>query len=81
MEMNIVFKKDINAISYIDENLKDCSNPDKVALNIKKARIYKANNQLEEAKQCIRLVLDLTEDADEREIIQHLLDNNLNELD
>ena len=80
MEISIVFKKDINAISYIDGKLKDCSIPDKVAWNVKKARIYKANNRLDDAMQCIQLVLDYTEDLDEKEIIQNLLNNNLNEL-
>lgn len=80
MELKIHFDKDLSTLSYIDSHLKNCSNSEKVAWNFKKAIVLKANNKLEEAKQCIQNVIENTLDDKQKEIMQELLKNDLKEL-
>lgn len=80
MEIKMVFDKDLKTIPYIDDNLKECSNPEKVAWLIKKATLLKSNNKLEDAIECIKQALVYTTDEDEKEIINELINSRLENL-
>lgn len=80
MELKIHFEKDLSTLSYIDSNLNNCSDSEKVVWNFKKAIVLKANNKLEEAKGCIQQVILNTQDEKQKEMMQELLNNELKEL-
>ncbi|WP_294562770.1 hypothetical protein [uncultured Traorella sp.] len=80
MDMKMYFDKDISTLPYIDEKLENCDDADKAVWNLKKAYVLKANQKLEEAKECIRLVMQYTNDPTQKQIMQDLLDNNLKDL-
>lgn len=80
MEIKIVFDKDLSTLEYINKNIKDGSDPEKVSWNIKKATLLKANNKINAAIECIKEALAYTNDDDEKEIIQNLIDSKLKNL-
>ena len=80
MDMKMYFDKDISTIPYIDEKIEDSDDAEKAVWNLKKAYVLKANKKLEEAKECIRLVIQYTNDPTQKKIMQELLDNDLKDL-
>lgn len=80
VELRIYFDKDISTIPYINNKLKNCNNAEKVAWNFKKAVVLKANNQLEQAKECMKIVIENTSNPDQKSAMQELFDNNLKDL-
>lgn len=79
-ELNIFFTKDISTLSYIDGKLENCSDLDKVEWNFKKAVVLKANDRLEEAKECMKIVIENTKNPEQKKAMQEILDNNLKDL-
>lgn len=80
VELNIFFTKDISTLSYIDGKLENCSDLDKVEWNFKKAVVLKANDRLEEAKECMKIVIENTKNPEQKKAMQEILDNNLKDL-
>lgn len=80
MEIEMYFEKSLSCIDYIDERMEFSSEAEKVILNYKKAVILKEHNLIEEAKECVRYILEATTDPKQREIMQEALDNNLETL-
>ena len=46
----------------------------------KKAVILKENNYIEEAKECVRYIMEATTDPKQREVMEEALNNNLETL-
>lgn len=80
MEYKIYLEKDIKAIPYIDSLLKDCTDAEKAVHYLEKTYIYKENNQLDLAKECMQQVIAYTPDEKQKQAFQELLDNNLKNL-
>lgn len=80
MEIKIYLDKDINAIPYIDSILEECSDQEKAIRYLEKTYIYKENNQLEDAKECMKKVIEYTTDKTQKQVFIDLLANNLKEL-
>ena len=80
MEIKIYLDKDINAIPYIDSILEECSDQEKAIRYLEKTYIYKENNQLENAKECMKKVIEYTTDKTQKQVFIDLLANNLKEL-
>lgn len=80
MEIKIYLDKDLNAIPYIDSILKDCTDQEKAIRYLEKTFIYKENNQLENAKECMQKVIEYTTDETQKQVFIDLLANNLKEL-
>lgn len=80
MDMKMYFDKDMSTIPYIDEKIEDSDDAEKAVWNLKKAYVLKANKKLEDAKECIRLVIQYTKDPTQKKIMQELLDNDLKDL-
>lgn len=80
MEIKIYLDKDINAIPYIDSILEECSDQEKAVRYLEKTYIYKENNQLENAKECMKKVIEYTTDKTQKQVFIDLLANNLKEL-
>ena len=80
MEILIYLDKDIKAISYIDSILKECSDQEKAVRYLEKTYIYKANDQLKDAMECMNKVIEYTTDEKQKETFKELLANNLKDL-
>ena len=80
MEIRIYLDKDIKAISYIDSILKECSDQEKAVRYLEKTYIYKANDQLKDAMECMNKVIEYTTDEKQKETFKELLANNLKDL-
>ena len=80
MEYKIYLEKDIKAISYIDSLLENCEDVEKAVHYLEKTYIYKENNQLDLAKECMKQVISYTPDEKQKQAFQELLDNNLKDL-
>ncbi len=80
MEIKIYLDKDIKAIPYIDAQLEDCTDQEKAVKYLEKAYIYKANNQMTNAIDCMNKVIEFTEDPRQKETFKQLIDNNLEDL-
>ncbi|MBR3840113.1 MAG: hypothetical protein IKM20_03140 [Erysipelotrichales bacterium] len=80
MEIKIYLDKDIKTITYIDSILEDCSDQEKAVRYLEKTYIYKANDQLNNAKECMNKVIEYTTDEKQKQIFKDLLANNLKDL-
>lgn len=80
MDIKMYFDKDLSTISYIDEKLQDCSDAQKAVWNLKKAYVLKANDKLDEAVECMKIVVEYTTDPTQKQIMQELVDNRLKDL-
>ena len=80
MEIRIYLDKDIKTIPYIDSILEDCSDQEKAVRYLEKTYIYKANDQLNNAKECMNKVIEYTTDEKQKQIFKDLLANNLKDL-
>lgn len=80
MEIKIYLDKDIKTIPYIDSILEDCSDQEKAVRYLEKTYIYKANDQLNNAKECMNKVIEYTTDEKQKQIFKDLLANNLKDL-
>ena len=80
MEIRIYLDKDIKAIPYIDSILEDCTDQEKAIRYLEKTYIYKANNQLDKAKECMNKVIEYTNDEKQKQIFKELLADNLENL-
>lgn len=80
MEIKIYLDKDINAIPYIDSILENCEDQEKAIRNLEKTYIYKTNNQLDKAMECMNEVIKYTTDENQKQIFKDLLSNNLKDL-
>ncbi len=79
-ELNIFFTKDLSTLPYIERKLENANDLDKVEWNFKKAVVLKANHRLEEAKECMKIVIEKTTNQTQKKAMQELLDNNLKDL-
>lgn len=77
MEIKIYLDKDIKAIPYIDSILEDCDDAEKAIRYLEKTYIYKENNQLDKAKECMNKVIEYTPDEAQKKTFKDLLENNL----
>lgn len=80
MELRIYLDKDIKAIPYIDSILEDCSDQEKAVRYLEKTYIYKANDQLNKAIECMNKVIEYTTDEKQKQIFKDLLANDLKDL-
>ena len=80
MEVVMYFDKSMSCIEYIDERMAFASEQEKVVLNYKKAVILKENNHIEEAKECVRYIMEATVDPEQRKVMEEALENNLETL-
>ena len=80
MDLKMYFDKDLSTIPYIDEKLKNCNDQQKAVWNLKKAYVLKANNKLDEAIECMKIVVEYTTDPTQKKVMQDLIDNRLKDL-
>ena len=77
MKIKIYIDKDINAIPYIDSMLENADDKEKAVRFLEKTYIYKENNKLDDAMECMRKVIEYTPDDKQKQIFQNLLNNKL----
>ena len=77
MKIKIYIDKDINAIPYIDSMLENADDKEKAVRFLEKTYIYKENNKLDDAMECMRKVIEYTPDEKQKQIFQNLLNNKL----
>ena len=77
MKIKIYIDKDISAIPYIDSMLENADDKEKAVRFLEKTYIYKENNKLDDAMECMRKVIEYTPDEKQKQIFQNLLNNNL----
>lgn len=80
MEYRIYLEKDIKAIPYIDSILQNCEDSEKAVRYLEKTYIYKENNKLDLAKECMKKVIEYTPDTTQKQIFTDLLKDNLKDL-
>lgn len=81
MEIKMYFDKALSTLPYIDQNLEEASSDeDKAVWNLRKAFVLKENNRLDEAKECMKIVVECTSDPTMKKEMQDLLDNDLKDL-
>ena len=80
MEIKIYLDKDLNAIPYIDSMLENCTDQEKAVRYLEKTYIYKENNQLDEAINCMKKVIEYTTDEKQKQIFKDLLSDKLKNL-
>ncbi|MGN1344535.1 MAG: hypothetical protein ACI4U3_08140 [Traorella sp.] len=79
-DIKVYLDKDMDAIKLLDDMIQKSNQQYQSMYYIEKAYVLKHNNYLDQAKECIKNVIELSEDEQEKQVMKDLLDSNLQAL-